>query len=334
MPVGPDELGDVVGTRCGFGQRADRVDAHDLELGAVLGEAVAEHRVVERAVAAGELDQVVELALEADLLAEHRDAALEAEQRHRDLPAVAGLAEDHRLVRAGAGEPDLVELHAAGELLDRADLDALLVERHQQEGESVVARRAGLGAGDDEDPVGLLRPRRPHLLAVDDPFAIVEDSLGADGGEVGAGAGLGVALAPLLVDLEDLGEEACLLLVGAELDQRRAEQLLAEVVDGLGRIGAGVLLIEDRLLREAEPAAAVLGGPAEAGPAVLGEVLVPGEALVVRVLAAAGAADTLEVGPLAGEVLVEPAAHLFAEGSVIGCSAHRRLLPVSTVVLR
>ncbi len=110
VPVGPDELGDVVGAGRGLGQRADRVDAHDLELGAVLGEAVAQHRVVERAVAAGELDQVVELALEADLLAEHRDAALEAEQRHRDLPAVAGLAEDHRLVRTGTGEEDLVEL--------------------------------------------------------------------------------------------------------------------------------------------------------------------------------------------------------------------------------
>ncbi len=197
----------------------------------------------------------------------------------------------------------------------------------------MVARRAGLGAGDHEDPVGLLRPRRPHLLAVDDPFAVVEHRLGADGGEVGAGARLGVALAPQLVDRADLGEEARLLLVGAELDQRRTEQLLAEVVDRLGRVGAGVLLVEDRLLREAQPAAAVLDGPAEAGPAVLGEVPVPGEALVVRVLAAAGAAHTLEVGPLAGQVVGQPGAYFLAEGSVIGCSAHRRLLP-ARVVLR
>ena len=116
-------------------------------------------------------------------------------------------------------------------------------------------------------PSGRRRPTRPRL---------VEHGAGAGRGEVGAGAGLGVALAPQLVDRPDPGQEALLLLVGAELDQRRAEQLLAEVVDQLRRVGPGVLLVEDDLLGQAEPAAAVLLRPAEAGPAVLGEVAVPG----------------------------------------------------------
>ena len=77
------------------------------------------------------------------------------------------------------------------------------------------------------------------------------------------------------------GRKRLLLLVGAELDQRRAEQLLAEVVDQLRRVRAGVLLVEDDLLGQAEAAAAVLLGPAETGPAVLGEVPVPGPSLVV-----------------------------------------------------
>ncbi len=169
VPARPDQLGDVVGPGGRLGERPDGVDAHDLELGALRGEPVADDRVVEGAVAAGELDQVVELALEPDLLAEHRDAALEPEQRHRDLPAVARLADDHRRGRAGAGEEDLVELRAAGDLLDRADVDAVLVERHQEERQAVVPRRAELGAGDHEDPVGLVRPRGPDLLAVDRP---------------------------------------------------------------------------------------------------------------------------------------------------------------------
>ena len=75
-------------------------------------------------------------------------------------------------------------------LLDRADVDALLVERHQEERQAVVARRSGFGSGDDEDPVGLLRPGRPHLLAVDHPFTVVEDGAGAHRGQVGAGSRL------------------------------------------------------------------------------------------------------------------------------------------------
>ena len=72
-----------------------------------------------------------------------------------------------------------------------------------------------------------------------------------DVGEVGAGVGLGVALRPELLDGQDPGQEAPLLLLGAERDQGRAEQLLAEVVDPGGRVGPGVLLVEDHLLPQA-----------------------------------------------------------------------------------
>jgi hypothetical protein len=131
-----------------------------------------------------------------------------------------------------------------------------------------------------------LSPGRPHLLAVDHPFVgcLVEHRAGAHGREVGARAGLGVALAPELVDRPDAGQETLLLLLGAELDQRRAQQLLAEVVHQLRSVGSGVLLVEDGLLGEAEPAAAVLLRPAEAGPAVLGEVTVPGATFLAQVL--------------------------------------------------
>ena len=146
----------------------------------------------------------------------------------------------------------------------------------------------------------------------------VEARLGGDVGEVGAGAGLGVALAPQLLDGHDLRQEALLLLLGAERDQRRAEQLLAEVVDAGGRVGAGVLLVEDHLLEQRQPAAAVLLGPADAGPAVLREVPVPGHALVVRLVLAAGTALAAQLGELAGEVVLQPRADLGAERLVLG----------------
>jgi hypothetical protein len=98
--------------------------------------------------------------------------------------------------------------------------------------------------------------------------------------------------------------------------------LLAEVIHQLRPVSAGVLLVEDGLLGETEPAAAVLLRPAETGPAVLGEVTVPGEAFLTHVLAGARAAHAPQVRPLAREMLVEPGAYLVAEGIVV--CAHMR----------
>ena len=70
---------------------------------------------------------------------------------------------------AGVVEEHLVELAAAGDLLDRPHLDAGLVHRHQQERQTLVPRRLGIGAGDHEAPVRHVRERGPHLLTVRSP---------------------------------------------------------------------------------------------------------------------------------------------------------------------
>ena len=128
------------------------------------------------AVVARELDERVEFAPEADLLAERGDPALERERAHRDAPAVADLA-DHE-VGGGAGvvEEDLVELRGAGELHDRAHLDAGLLHRHEQVGEPAVTLGAGIGACEHEAPVGDVRERRPDLLPGDRPLVAVDGS--------------------------------------------------------------------------------------------------------------------------------------------------------------
>ena len=121
--------------------------------------------------------------------------------------------------------------------------------------------------------------------------------------------------------LEDnlVGDFAALKgLGGPEMDQGRAEQLLAEVVDPRRRVRTGVLLVEDHLLHEGQPAAAVLGRPADAGPAVLRQVPVPLEALVVRLQVLARPTQPLEVGEPACEVVLEPGSHLGPEGPVLG----------------
>ena len=102
---------------------------------------------------------------------------------------------------------------------------------HNRYGEAVMRRRLGIGAAHDEAPVGAVRERRPHLLAGDHPLVAVEHGAGLDVREVAAGVGLGEALAPQLLDVLDLRQEALLLLLGAELDQRRREEALTEERD-------------------------------------------------------------------------------------------------------
>src|ERR1041384_1099108 len=69
-----------------------------------------------------------------------------------------------------------------------------------------------------------MRARGPHLLAVDQEMVALVHGPGAQAGKVGAGARLGIALAPDLVAAEDLWQIALLLLLGAPVDQGRAQE--------------------------------------------------------------------------------------------------------------
>ena len=323
MPVAPDDLEDRPGTttRRGVlaaghgGQPADAVGAHHRQLGLQAGQPVAQHGVVDAAVGPCPVADECQLALEPDDLAEGRHAALEAEQAHRHAPALPHLADHQVGVGDGAGEEDLVELRPAGQLLDRPDLDAGLVDRDEQEGEPLVALRARLGAGDDEDPLGEVRVGRPHLLTVDDPLRAVvgEPRARLDVGEVGAGVRLGVALRPQLLDVANARQEPIALRVGAEGDERRPEQLLTEVVDRRRGVGPGVLLVEDHLLPQAQPTPTVLGGPPDARPALPGQEAVPLQPLAERLVVAPGATEPAQRLPLAGQVVLEEGAHVGAE---------------------
>ena len=128
-------------------------------------------RSLRRAVGFRRVDHLLQLVLELELLAERGGAALERERAHRHLPAVARRADDVARRRARAVEEHLGELRVAGDLHDRADLDARLLHRHEQVRESLVALRRGIGAAHDEAPVAPLRPRGPDLLAVQHPLA-------------------------------------------------------------------------------------------------------------------------------------------------------------------
>ena len=206
-------------------RRAQAVDAHDAAPSSsararrwrISGSSIAP-------LALAHVDDDVELLLEAAVAGGGRRAALEAERGHGHVPAVVDAADDVLLRAAGVGEEHLGELGRAVDLLDGPDLDAGLLHRAQQVGDALVLGGVGVGAAEDEDVVGDEPLGGPDLLAVDDPLVAVEHGLGAERGEVGAGVGLGEALAPGDLAREDLGQEELLLLLGAPLQDGRARR--------------------------------------------------------------------------------------------------------------
>ena len=166
---------------------------------------------------------------------------------------------------AGVGEEDLVELALARDHLDRADLDAGLVHVDEQERDALVlaARRGRCGTS-----TKMWSARWPADVQIFWPLITHSSpsstAAQAEVAEVGAGVGLGVALAPGVLAGEDARQVVLLLLVGAPLQQRVAEHLDAEhVVGAAGRhAGLGELLGDDHLLERRQPGAAVLVGPA------------------------------------------------------------------------
>src|SRR3546814_2538663 len=176
---------------------------------------------------------------------------------------------------------------------------------------------AGVGAGQQEAPVGPVGLAGPDLLAVDHPRAVVHRGAGLDVGEVGARSGLAVALAPELGARDDPGQEAGPLLVGPEGDDRRSEQGLADVADPAGGPGPGVLLVVDDLAVQRQAPPALLLRPADARPAVGAEVALPGQSLVEEPVVVARAAPPADLCEVAAQALLEEGADLVAEGLVL-----------------
>lgn len=170
----------------------------------------------------------------------------------------------------------------------------------------------GIGAAQKEAPVGVLRKRRPGLLAVDDVVVAVPHGSGLEIGKVRACARFRIALAPPHIARDDAGEVAGLLLGIAEgvdhgADHRDAE---GQRHDGAG---AGVFFRPDVALGRSPAGAAIFDGPCRDRPALAPQDLVPGEeVLAAHVLAHA------EIGEVLGIVFGDEGAHFLAEGLLFG----------------
>ncbi len=180
-------------------------------------------------------------------------------------PAVVLAADEVRGGHPHVLVEDLVDVVLAHQV-HRLDGDAGRVHRHDDHRDALVLGHVGVGAHGQPAVVGVAGQAGEDLLAVDDVFVTVEDGLGLERGQVGAGAGLGVADAEVDLAPQDLGEEPLLLLLGAVAEDGGTDR-----VDGQHRHrGAGPhrLVEEDELVELGLALAAVLRRPADAEPAV------------------------------------------------------------------
>src|SRR5213593_2635279 len=90
---------------------------------------------------------------------------------------------------------------------------------HQQVADALVLGSVRVGAHQHEDPVRILRARGPHFLPVDDEEVSHVSSTSLQAGQVGTSAGLGIALAPDVISVENAWQEVLLLLVCPPLHQ-------------------------------------------------------------------------------------------------------------------
>ena len=230
------------------------------------------------------------------------------ELRGDQLPATVELAHQHVgrnlhvVVVGGGGGVAAGRDHRVGE--------AGLLGVQDQDRDALVARQVGVGAGGQPDVVGRLGAGGPQLVAIDHEVVAFQAGGGLQRGEVGAGAGFGVADREQDLAGGDALQELRLLLVGAELHQRRADG--ADGHEGQRRPGDVGLFKEDQLLGGRVALAAVLLRPAEGQPAVAAD-LADGVAVQVAPFhAAQGGAQ------LGGHQVLEVVPHLEAQGVLLG----------------
>ena len=163
----------------------------------------------------------------------------------------------------------------AAHLVDLGDLDLGAVEVGVEQRQPVGRLPAlvlGRGAGDQQHLVGDRRRGGEGLLAVHDVAVAVALGLGVERGGVEAGIGLGDGEAALDLALDDVGQDALLLLLGAEHHDRvgpeDVEMDRRGALQGGAQFGHG--LHHDRRLGDAEARAAIFLRHGDAEPAGIG----------------------------------------------------------------
>src|SRR5271166_1736851 len=236
--------------QCVIGHAAARVDAGGEVCELVADGLVAGQRAPEGRALPGELDGALPGDLHGPDRAEGHRQALPLEVGHDQLEALVERAEQVLLRHEDVLEGDRRRVGGVpAELLELGRADALAAV-DDEEGDAVVPALAGcLGSGDDE--VRAHAVGDVGLLAAQHPAAVDALGAGGDGCHVRAGARLGDGQRADLLAADRGHEVALLLLLGAELpDRRRGDvDVRPDPRGGAAGAGAGHLLAEDGLVQ-------------------------------------------------------------------------------------
>src|SRR5919204_93330 len=174
------------------GERAVAREPDREQLDADLAEALSHVGVRAGGLVARDRLREAPLAVAEALRAEPDRQALEHERRERRAPAAVDRAADRVGVQAHVVEEHLVELRLAGDLAQAANGDARRVHRDDEHRQALVLVGVGVRARQEQAVGGELRVGRPHLLAVEDPAAVLLlPGTGLHRREVRAGGRLG-----------------------------------------------------------------------------------------------------------------------------------------------
>ena len=254
-----------------------------------------------------QLDQPGRGGLEAAGAAQ-RQTPFRSGRGHGHLPAPVHLPEHGAVRHQGVLQEDLGEALVAVEAAEAPHRHPLGRQGDQEVGEALVAPGRRVGAEESEQVGAEGAPGGPGLLPGQAPSGagVVADGHALDGSQVAAGVGLRPPLAPEVLGRGHAGQDAVLLLLGTELEQRGCEQEDPVLRDPLGTPGAVVLLLEDEPLEQGGLTAAVLPGPRHHGPAGVEELALP-----FPVQGEAG--GRVSRGQPAGDVGLQPGPGLGAE---------------------
>ena len=171
-----------------------------------------------------------------------------------------------------------------------------------------------------------MRGRGPDLLAGND--IIVADALRRcfERGQIGAGAWLGKTLAPPIVEVRRPRQKALLLLVGAELDQHRADHIDVEDLH-VRRRRQHVFLKEHHALHRRPARPTPFLRPAIGRPVARVEDALP----AARVFLLRPIAEPHLVADVGWQVIADKAAQLVAKRQFFGAEAkvHGAALPAT-----
>ena len=233
------------------------------------------HRVTQHRIADTALG-VAEIALRHDIDRWHRaadgttdvgdHAALVLQQFLGYFPATVQAADEVAFRHVHVSQKCFAEHRCAADQGDRPRLDPRTLHVEQQEADAAVLG-AGVGAYQAEDPVGVVGVGGPDLLAIDQIVVALIFGAGREAGQIGAGAGLAIALTPAQFAARD-GRQVCgLLFLAAVFQQHRAEHADAETEQGCAAAKARHFFFQYKVLVTRQPAAAIGLGPRRYGPA-------------------------------------------------------------------